>query len=92
MRRLRAGLPSSLLGDQVTETTDLMPRTDAVLLRTARVKVVARPSGTEPKLKCYLEVVVPVSAREDLPTARGSGAHDLGALREEIATLLGVSA
>ena len=92
MRRLRAGLPSSLLGDQVTETTDLMPRTDAVLLRTARVKVVARPSGTEPKLKCYLEVVVPVSAREDLPTARESGAHDLGALREEIAELLGVSA
>lgn len=92
MRRLRADLPATLLGDPVTETTDLLPRTDAVLLRTVRAKVVARPSGTEPKLKCYLEVVTPVAAREGLTEVRAAGTASLAALRAEVAGLLGVPA
>ena len=92
MRRLRANLPATLLGDPVTETTDLIPRTDAVLLRTVRVKVVARPSGTEPKLKCYLEIITPVPDREGVPAAREAATRDLAALRTEVAALLGVSA
>jgi phosphomannomutase len=92
MRRLRTSLPSRLLGDPVTEATDLIPRTDAVLLRTARAKVVVRPSGTEPKLKCYLEVVTPVASRDDLAAARESGTATLAALRNEVAGLVGVTA
>jgi phosphomannomutase len=92
MARLRAALPPTLLGDPVTESSDLLPRTDAVVLRTARAKVVVRPSGTEPKLKCYLEVVVPVAAdTADLSAARSSAADDLTALRSEIAGVLGIS-
>jgi phosphomannomutase len=92
MARLRAALPPTLLGDPVTESSDLLPRTDAVVLRTARAKVVVRPSGTEPKLKCYLEVVVPVAAdTADLSAARSSAAADLTALRSEIAGVLGIS-
>jgi phosphomannomutase len=92
MGRLRAALPTTLLTDPVTESTDLLPRTDAVVLRTARTKVVVRPSGTEPKLKCYLEVVVPVAAdTADLSGARSSAAMDLAALRSEIAGVLGIS-
>ncbi|WP_231281336.1 hypothetical protein, partial [Salmonella enterica] len=34
MARLRARPPSVLLGDEVTEVTDLLPRTDAIRLRT----------------------------------------------------------
>jgi phosphomannomutase len=92
MRRLRAALPTALLGDPVVQTSDLMPRTDAVLLRTGRAKVVVRPSGTEPKLKCYLEVVTPVASRDELSAAHESGTQDLTALRSEIAGLLGVPA
>ena len=90
MRRLRAHLPAQLLGDPVTGTEELLPRTDAVILRTDRSRVVVRPSGTEPKLKCYLEVVAPVGAQADLAAVRAGAAADLATLRTEIASVLGV--
>ena len=93
MSRLRAAMPSSLLGDPVTESSDLLPRTDAIVLRTARATVVVRPSGTEPKLKCYLETVTAVpTGATDLSAARESAAAGLAALRDEIAGVLGISA
>ncbi len=65
MRRLRANAPSRLLGRQVS-VTDLAPDNDVVILRFDGGRVVVRPSGTEPKCKAYLELVVrtPVSDRE----------------------------
>ncbi len=93
MTRLRGDLPTALLGDPVTESSDLLPRTDAIVLRTQRAKVVVRPSGTEPKLKCYLETATPVPADAvDLSEVRAAAAADLAALRAEIAALLGISA
>jgi phosphomannomutase len=50
---------------------------------------VIRPSGTEPKLKAYLEVVEPV-AGGDVPAARERAAASLRALRTEVAAALGV--
>ena len=45
-----------------------LPPTDGVLLLTeADDRVVVRPSGTEPKLKCYLEVVLPFDADGVIP-------------------------
>ncbi|MEB3033230.1 phospho-sugar mutase [[Mycobacterium] nativiensis] len=63
MTRLRAAPPRLLAGFTVT-ATDLLhrcgPTTDALQFTGERdgtsVRVVVRPSGTEPKLKCYLEV------------------------------------
>ncbi|MEO6793792.1 MAG: phospho-sugar mutase [Mycobacterium sp.] len=63
MARLRADPPEMLAGFAVA-TTDLLyrrgPTTDALEFTGERdgtsVRVVVRPSGTEPKLKCYLEV------------------------------------
>lgn len=96
MARLRANPPQTLLG-QATTVTDLaapnagLPPTDAVLLETERARVVVRPSGTEPKLKCYLQAVVPADqVTQRLPAARADAAAMLGELRSEMETALGL--
>jgi len=89
MTRLRAATPTSLLGHPVTEASDLMPGADVVILRTDTARVVIRPSGTEPKLKAYLEVVEPV-ADGDVPAARARATAAVAALRTEVATVLGI--
>jgi len=87
MAQLRAGLPSDLDGRAV-EAYDLLPRTDAVVLHGADVRAVVRPSGTEPKLKCYLEVVAAVQGRAALPAAREQAAVRLDRLRQEMCAIL----
>ncbi|MCW3815307.1 phospho-sugar mutase [Micromonospora sp. DR5-3] len=89
MARIRAATPETLLGHRVTEAQDLLPGADVVILRTDAARVVIRPSGTEPKLKAYLEVVEPV-ANGDVPTARTRAQAAVTALRTEIATALGL--
>ncbi|SOD72010.1 phosphomannomutase [Jatrophihabitans sp. GAS493] len=86
MARLRAHPPTSLLGSAVS-VEELLPATDGVRLRWASGRVVVRPSGTEPKLKAYLEVVVTAaSAEESAATARGL----LTRLRGEMSAALGL--
>ncbi|MEZ0362226.1 phospho-sugar mutase [Mycobacterium sp. pUA109] len=71
MTRLRADPPKQLTGLPVT-VTDLEPRTDALIFiaedTDTLARVVARPSGTEPKLKFYLEVRC--AAADGLDTAK----------------------
>ncbi len=76
MERLRSGKPAELAGSEVVEYADLRdgygetPGTDGILIRTAADdRVIIRPSGTEPKLKCYLEVVRPVNGSPDWEAA-----------------------
>lgn len=94
MARLRAARPSSLLGRPVTEARDLLPDADVVILRADGARVVVRPSGTEPKLKAYLEVVEPVGAgvadARTTAAARATADAHLTALRAEIAAVLGI--
>ncbi|SDX50075.1 phosphomannomutase [Modestobacter sp. DSM 44400] len=90
MARLRARPPAQLLGRDV-EATDLAEAdlpVDAVRLLGEGVRVIVRPSGTEPKLKAYLEVVVPVSDDAGVPAARRRGAAELDQLRVEMISTL----
>jgi len=57
--------------------------------------VIVRPSGTEPKLKCYLEVVVPVisdgvACAVDVDAARLVAEHRLNELKAGMAETLGL--
>jgi phosphomannomutase len=92
MARLRSAPPARLLGREVA-FADLAhdePPVDAVRLLGDGVRVIVRPSGTEPKLKAYLETVVPVHDDAGLIAARGRGADELDELRAEMAAALGV--
>ncbi|AXH90585.1 phospho-sugar mutase [Micromonospora aurantiaca (nom. illeg.)] len=89
MARIRAATPTTLLGQPVTEASDLLPDADVVILRTGAARVVIRPSGTEPKLKAYLEVVEPVTGG-DVPAARQRARAAVTELRNEIAAALGL--
>jgi phosphomannomutase len=92
MARLRADPPARLLGRQVT-AADLLhedPPVDAVRLLGDGVRVVVRPSGTEPKLKAYLETVVPVHDDAGVIAARGRGEDELDQLRGEMSHALGL--
>ena len=95
MARIRAQTPTELVGEPVT-SADLadgwngLPPTDGVLLQTQRFRVVVRPSGTEPKLKCYLQVRLPQEQSADLPTARAEAAGLMARLRSEMAEALGL--
>jgi phosphomannomutase len=93
MTRLRAEPPAVLGGLAVEGVDDLaagsasLPPTDGLRFRlTDRARVVVRPSGTEPKLKCYLEVVVPVT--DGVDAARIAAAGRLDAIRSDLAAAL----
>lgn len=78
MRRLRTAPPETLAGFTAT-VTDI---TDALILTggddATSVRLVVRPSGTEPKLKCYIEVRCAVTGGIDQARRRA------GALRDEL--------
>ena len=82
MARLRGRPPEGFAFE------DLRPEADVVRLTAEGVRVVVRPSGTEPKLKAYLEVVEPVA--DDLPAARVRARDRLAALRAQVSELLAV--
>ncbi|MDN3295882.1 phospho-sugar mutase [Streptomyces ficellus] len=99
MRRLREQPPTSLAGLSVTSAEDLtegsgkLPPTDGLryyLDGAFKARVIVRPSGTEPKLKCYLEVVVPVGEASELADARAKGSQTLAAIKRDLAAAAGI--
>jgi phosphomannomutase len=80
MARLRATPPATLLGVPVA-VTDRLPVADVLTLTWPSGRVVVRPSGTEPKLKAYLEVVVADGSREE-------ATRRMSQLRAEVSALL----
>ncbi|MEU2727516.1 phospho-sugar mutase [Streptomyces griseoviridis] len=96
MRRLRERPPTALAGLAVTRAEDLsrgtgtLPPTDGLRYTLDGARVIVRPSGTEPKLKCYLEVVVPVGSHAELPAARARGAELLAAVKRDLSAAAGI--
>lgn len=97
LQRLRDQPPTSLAGapvvayDDLTEGYQGLPPTDGVRIATdAGDRVIVRPSGTEPKLKCYLEVVAPVGSVEDLPQVKEAAAARLDRIKDELRQVLGL--
>jgi phosphomannomutase len=99
MARLRSRPPTSLGGLAVVTVDDLslgsagLPPTEGLRYRLAeQARVVVRPSGTEPKIKCYLEVVVPVEPDADggVDAARVAAAGRLDAIRADLARAAGL--
>jgi phosphomannomutase len=95
MARLRSTPPTVLGGLAVEQVQDLtlgsamLPPTDGLRYRLSEgARVVVRPSGTEPKLKCYLEVVVPVT--DSVDAARIAAAGRLDAIRTDLAHAAGL--
>jgi phosphomannomutase len=91
---LAASPPSTLAGRPVTEADDLrlgkaLPPTDGVRLRGDGVRLIVRPSGTEPKLKFYAEAVAPVPPGGDLAAARAEAERTATAILDEAAHLAG---
>ena len=70
------------------ETLEL-PRGDVLIWRSGeRARVVVRPSGTEPKLKVYLQVVLPVGELGDVSAIRRAAASELSRLRHDLHAVL----
>jgi phosphomannomutase len=92
MRRLRAAPPTALGGWPVEKTTDYtsqgtgLPPSDVLSYTLPQARAVVRPSGTEPKIKAYLEVAEP--AMVDLAAARGRAAQRMEPLRAAVTALL----
>ncbi|WP_029290466.1 phospho-sugar mutase [Cellulomonas sp. HZM] len=102
--RLRSAPPTTLAGSRVQEVVDLaagtdddrggLPPTDGLRLTTADgTRVVVRPSGTEPKVKCYLEVIVPLqpdASDDDVTAARHQARDRLDAVAHDMRAALGI--
>ena len=94
MTRLREQPPTDVGGTAVARADDLaqgsgsLPPTDGLRYHLEDgSRVIVRPSGTEPKLKVYLEVVEPVTGDEDLARAKSVAADRLAALRKAMGKL-----
>jgi phosphomannomutase len=84
---VRAAPPAELAGGPV-ELTDLLPDANVLRLTGDRLRVIIRPSGTEPKLKAYLQVVEPVGEPARLDQARADAMKRMAEVAAAVAALL----
>ena len=94
MARVRSTPPATLGGVALSEVIDLergyngLAPTEGLLWRLGGAgRVVVRPSGTEPKLKAYIEIVGEPSP-DDIGAQRQRASALLEAVRADLATLL----
>jgi len=90
MARLRATPPTAVAGIPVVSFEDLsagangLPSTDGLRFSLeSGARVIVRPSGTEPKVKCYLQSVIPV-VDDDLGRAREQAREELLSMASDV--------
>jgi len=92
MSALRANPPTALGPFSVAAVVDLAtarPATGALVLTLAGGgRVVARPSGTEPKIKFYLEATAPTPPGADLELLRSTADAQLAAIRTGLGAVI----
>ncbi len=81
MSRLLSSPPATLAGSPVVATDDmnegfagLLPTNGLHLAAASGARVIIRPSGTEPKVKAYLEVIEPLAVGDHVRGDDGDGA------------------
>jgi phosphomannomutase len=91
LSQLRGNHPTAIAGYAVTKYEDLLipkdglPPTNALrLFLDDGIRIIIRPSGTEAKLKCYIEVVRPSGSQSDKSTAE----ETINSLRTELLAIL----
>jgi phosphomannomutase len=93
MERFQEQPPAQLDGVERTDWLDLsageqFPPATGIIANYGTTRVIVRPSGTEPKLKAYIEVIEPVAGPSELDRARREGAERLQRIRDEIQNVL----
>lgn len=93
MRRFGDGPPEILDGTELTGWFDLadgehFPPATGLIANYDTTRVIVRPSGTEPKLKAYIELIETVSDLDDLERARAGAAERMARIQFEIRTIM----
>ena len=73
--------------DSAADGSPAVPPADVLIFRLPLARVVLRPSGTEPKIKCYIEIIEPLAGRS-LESAREAAARRLAPLRSALEAML----
>lgn len=89
MGHFTAGPPEQLAGHDLTDWFDLadgdrFPPATGVIAHYGSTRVIVRPSGTEPKLKAYIELVESVADLDDLARARSNAEERMAQIQAEI--------
>ena len=91
LSRIRSTPPEAIAGLKVQSFEDLLhpvnglPATNGLRLFLAEgIRIIIRPSGTEAKMKCYIEVVRPSGSESDKLSAE----ELIHSLRSELVELL----
>jgi phosphomannomutase len=106
MDKLRASPPSEIGGIAVVSHSDVktgkgtrngkpfavtLPSSDVLIDELEdQSRVIARPSGTEPKIKIYFDVCQPVGEGEPIATAEAKATEKLELLKKAFAKLAGI--
>ncbi len=94
MQSVRVKPLAALDGHKVVRVVDLQTATipaDVVVLHTVDgARLTVRPSGTEPKIKLYLELVASVTSTDELAAARNTLAAKAARVQAEVKAALGV--
>lgn len=94
--RLRSAPPRTLAGVHIDDVEDLarggrLPPTDAVVLHGRGLRVVVRPSGTEPKLKTYVQVVRRVASEPEVPAGEAAADATIDEVLADLEPVLAVT-